>query len=45
MKKIQILIALAFCFAINLEAQTITTGTVSPTTVCASATINVPFTI
>ena len=45
MKKIQLLIVLAFCFAIKLQAQTITTGTVSTTTLCVGASINVPYTI
>jgi len=44
MKKLQLLLALAICFAFNLQAQTITTGTVS-TNVCAGATISVPYTI
>jgi hypothetical protein len=44
MKKLQFLIALAFCFAVNLQAQTITTGTLSAD-VCAGATISVPYTI
>ena len=45
MKKLQLLIVLAFCFAIKLQAQTITTVTVSPTTRCVGASISVPFTI
>ena len=44
MKKLQLLIALAFCFAVNLQAQTITTGSVR-TPVCAGSSISVPFTI
>jgi hypothetical protein len=45
MKKLQLLIILAFCFAIKLQAQTITTGTVSPTTRCAGTSFSVPYTI
>ena len=44
MKKVHLLLALVFCFAVNLQAQTITTGTVS-TSICAGATISVPYTI
>ena len=45
MKKIQLLIVLAFCFAIKLQAQTITTGTVATviTTVCQGSTISVNY--
>jgi len=44
MKKLQLLIALAFSFGINLQAQTITTGTVN-NLVAAGSTISVPYTI
>ena len=44
MKKLQLLIALAFCFAVNLQAQTISTQPVS-INVCVGTTISVPFTI
>jgi len=44
MKKLQLLLILLFCFAVSLQAQTITTGTVS-TNVCPGATISVPYTI
>jgi uncharacterized repeat protein (TIGR02543 family) len=44
MKKLHLLLAFVFCFAVNLQAQTITTGTVS-TSICAGATISVPYTI
>lgn len=45
MKKLQLLVTLALCFAVNLQAQTITTGTVSPTTLCVGAIISLPYTI
>jgi hypothetical protein len=44
MKKHQLFLVLAFCFAVNLQAQTITTGSVR-TPVCAGSSISVPFTI
>jgi hypothetical protein len=44
MKKLQLLVALAFFFVVNLQAQTITTGGVS-SPVCAGATISVTYTI